>query len=161
MEKSALTGKLLKTLVQKNWDLIINLGTQTELKQQYNWEVRGFCKTFCFGVAKVVSPSVVDKSSLNNVIEMVTEKVSLLKSLIFSVKSRSSQSLANPRVIMMKLLAILEFYTNQLIEIIVIISLYLLLFISISQALVLMVLSYPTILTFRFHMTSCRRSCKV
>ena len=57
MEESASTGKWPGAPARKDWDSIIILRAQAELERRYNREVRGLCKTPCFGAAKEVSPA--------------------------------------------------------------------------------------------------------
>lgn len=51
---------------------------------------------------------IIDKSFLNNIIELINKKVPLLKSLVFYIKLSNFQFLlTNPRIIIMKYIAIL------------------------------------------------------
>lgn len=106
-ESDKFKGKWPSLLKQKDWDIIIQLQAKAELEKRYNKEIQQLCKTTGFGTVDKGSPGVVDKSPLDNIIEIATEKAPLISSMVSSVGPESYQYSINAQIVSMKLIAIL------------------------------------------------------
>lgn len=100
-------GKWLSSLKLKNWDIIIELQAKAELEKRYNKEIQQLCKTAGFGTINKELTGVIDKSPLDDIIEITTKKAPPISSMVSSVGPRSYQYSINAQIMSMKLIDIL------------------------------------------------------
>lgn len=109
LQESTNKGQWPSGLKRKDWDNILNLGARRELEKLYGQEVQILCKTPSFGAASTDNLNgIIDKSSLNKIVDVVCTKAPFISSMVFSVGPTSYlPSSASFSIIFMKLTTIL------------------------------------------------------
>lgn len=103
-----LSGQLLGTLTQKDWNLIIKLWAKSKLEKHYCKEVQSLCRTPRFKAAKT-KPKVINQHLLDEIIDVSSKKAPLLCSLMFGIRptSYSSSFSSDPYLFSMKIVVVL------------------------------------------------------
>lgn len=111
MQESAHEGQWLSVLQQKDWNNILNLGNQCELERHYSQVLQTLYKIPSFGTASTDNLNrIIDKSQLNEIIDVAHIKAPLISSMVFSVGPTSHLPLStssSKQFVFMKLITIL------------------------------------------------------